>query len=174
MPIIVKENKKDYTPVPEGLHQGVCIDVVELGLVTTQWQGQTYTRRMSEIRWVVEEVDPKTGKQHMLRRRFTESLSKKSALRPFLESWRGKKFTDDELKGFDIEKLIGANCQLQVIHNPGSDGTIYSNVQAVVPIHKNAGRMAVPQDYIRVRDREKQFSEENNNAPVEEEEYVPF
>lgn len=173
MAIIVKDNKKDYTPAPEGLHQAVCIDVVELGLVTSSYQGKSYTARKSEIRWVIEAVDPKTGKQHMLLRRFTESLSKKSALRPFLESWRGKKFTDEELKGFDIEKLIGANCQLQVIHNPGNDGEVYSNIQAVVPVHRNAARMVVPADYIRVKDREKEFAAEAAAAEPEEE-YVPF
>lgn len=174
MAIIVKDNKKEYTPAPEGLHQAVCIDVVELGLVTTNWQGKSYTSRKSEIRWVIEEVDPKTGKQHMLLRRFTESLSKKSALRPFLESWRGRKFTDEELKGFDIEKLVGANCQLQVIHNLSNDGDTYANVQAVVPMHKNAARMAVPPDYVRVKDREQQAGAESAAAPAEEEEYVPF
>lgn len=173
MAYIIKDNKKEYTPAPEGLHQAVCIDVVELGLVTTQYKGAPYTRRCSEIRWVIEEKDPKTGKPHMLLRRFTESLSTKGHLRPFLESWRGKKFTNEELKGFDIEKLVGANCQIQVIHNISNDGETYANVQAVVPIHKNAGRMAVPSDYIRVKDREQQANGDHG-ATVEEEEYVPF
>lgn len=174
MAYIIKDNKKEYTPAPEGLHQAVCIDVVELGLVTTQYQGKPYTRRCSEIRWVIEAIDPKTNKQHIVLRRFTESLSTKGHLRPFLEAWRGKKFTNEELKGFDIEKLIGANCQLQIIHNIGNDGETYSNVQAVVPMHKNAARMAVPADYIRVQDREKQFGEESASVAAQEEEYVPF
>jgi hypothetical protein len=175
MAYIIKDNKKDYTPAPEGLHQAVCIDVVELGLVTTQYKGEPYTRRCSEIRWVIEAVDPKTGKQHMLLRRFTESLSTKGHLRPFLESWRGKKFTSEELNGFDIDKLVGANCQIQVIHNLASDGTTYANVQAVVPIHKNAARMAAPSDYIRVKDRDKEYSSNGHGeAGAVEEEYVPF
>lgn len=174
MAIIVKDGKKEYTPAPEGLHPGVCIDVVELGLVTTQYKGQDYTRRMSEIRWVIEDIDPKTGKQHMLRRRFTESLGAKSSLRPFLEGWRNKKFTNEELKGFDIDKLVGVNGQVQVIHNIGSDGTVYDNVQNVLPIARNAARMAVPSDYVRVKDREQEFNATNSNDAVAEEEYTPF
>lgn len=177
MSYIIKDNKKEYTPAPEGLHQAVCIDVVELGLVTTQYKGQPYTRRMSEIRWVIEEIDPKTGKQNMIVRRFSESLHENSHLRPFLESWRGKKFTPDELKGFDIDKLVGANCQIQVIHNIGNNGTVYANIQAVVPISPKAARMAVPSDYVRVKDRPDQ--QESNGAVYNEsqqhaEEYVPF
>ena len=32
----------------------------------------------------------------------------KAVLRQTLETWRGKKFTVDELRGWDLEKLIGA------------------------------------------------------------------
>jgi len=48
-------------------------------------------------------------------------------------------------------------------------------VQAVVPIGKGMPKMAVPSDYVRVCDREKQFSNGSSakSAPVEDE-YVPF
>jgi hypothetical protein len=176
MAYIIKDSKKEYTPAPQGLHQAVCIDVVELGLVTTQYKGEPYTRRCSEVRWVIEDMDPKTGKQIMVTKRYTESLHKKATLRLHLESWRGRKFTDEELKGFDIEKLIGANCQLQIAHNITSDGDVYANIQAVVSVHRNAARMAVPQDYVRVKDREeKKYPGESTGAVAEsEEEYVPF
>lgn len=170
MAYIIKEKKKEYGTAPEGVFQAVCIDVVELGLVTTTFKGEPYTRRMSEIRWLLEEVDEKTGKPFMVLRRFTESLSKKSALRPFLESWRGKAFTSEELDGFDIEKLVGANAQIQIIHNPGSDGTVYANVKGAMPIHKNAGKIAVPQDYIRVKDRE---GNGNGHQEIDDED-IPF
>lgn len=170
MPYIIRDKKRDYTPAPEGMFQAVCIDVVELGLVTTQYKGEPYTRRMSEIRWVLEENDPKTGKPFMVLRRFSETLSPKGNLRPFLESWRGKKFTNEELDGFDIEKLIGANCQIQIIHNIGSDGTTYANVKAAMPLHKNAAKMAVPEDYERVCDRDGS----SNGTPQIDDEDIPF
>lgn len=175
MSYIVKDSKKEYTPAPEGLHQAVCIDVVDLGIQKTQYGDQVKI----EVRWVIEEIDPKTGKQHMILRRFTPSLHKKANLRSVLESWRGKKFSDEELKGFDIEKLIGANCQIQVCHNITSEGDTYANVQAVVPIHRNAAKMAIPTDYIRVQDREERQYEpargtQKTNGAEPEEEYVPF
>lgn len=172
MPYIVKDNKKDYTPAPEGLHQAVCIDVVDLGIQHTQYGDQVKI----EIRWVLEEIDPKTKMQYMVLRRFTPSLHKKSNLRPMLEAWRGRKFTDEELKGFDIEKLIGANCQIQVCHNISSEGDTYANVQAVVPLSKGAARMSVPPDYVRVAERAKRAEFERNpdGQKVEDEEYTPF
>lgn len=173
MSYIVKDNKKDYTPAPEGLHQAVCIDVVDLGIQHTQYGDQVKI----EIRWALEEIDPKTKVQYMVLRRFTPSLHKKSNLRPMLEAWRGRKFTDEELKGFDIEKLIGANCQIQVCHNISSEGDTYANVQAVVPISKGVSRMGIPDGYVRVAERAKRDEFERNpngnSAPVEDE-YVPF
>lgn len=172
MSYIVKDTKKEYTPAPEGLHQAVCIDVVDLGIQKTQYGDQVKI----EVRWVIEEVDPKSGKQHMVLRRFTPSLHKKANLRGVLESWRGRKFTDEELKGFDIEKLIGANCQLQVCHNMSSEGDTYANVQAVVPMHKNAAKMAVPEDYVRVALREDQHQRpsSSNGEASDGDEYTPF
>jgi hypothetical protein len=175
MSYIIKAKNREYTPAPEGLHQAVCIDVVDLGIKKTKYGDQVKI----DLRWVIEEIDPKTNMQHMVHREFTPSLGKKSHLRPFLECWRGRKFTEEELKGFDIEKLLGANCQLQIAHNIGDEGDIWANVIAVVPIGKNAARMAVPPDYIRVAEREHRAELErhpdgNGNGRVQEEEYVPF
>ena len=65
----------------------------------------------------------------------TASLSEKSALRQFIVSWRGRPLTSNELDaGFDLEKLIGANCQLQIIHQLGRDGKTYANIGAILPI----------------------------------------
>jgi hypothetical protein len=151
MSIIAKKVKID--PAPEGLHQSVCIDVVDKGMQETGFGGMAHK---IQLRWFIEELNPKTGKPYMVSRKFTNSLHEKSALRPFLESWRGRKFTPEELDGFDLEKLIGANCQLQIIHNIKEGGEVYSNVQAIVPPAKLAPKLAVPVDYVRQCDREKQ------------------
>ncbi|MHA1379626.1 MAG: hypothetical protein ACTSRG_14730 [Candidatus Helarchaeota archaeon] len=45
------------------------------------------------------------------------SLHAKATMRKFLESWRGKKFTKEELEGFDLQKILGKPCQLQIIHS---------------------------------------------------------
>jgi len=58
------------------------------------------------------------------------SLGKKANLRADLESWRGQAFTDDELKGFDISKLLGVYCMVTVKHDKKEDKT-YTNVASV-------------------------------------------
>lgn len=165
MPLLAKAKAGDFTAAPEGLWPAVCCDVVDLGMVMNAQWGE---KHMIKIIWQLEEIDPKSKKPFIVIRRFGLSLSEKSHLRPILESWRGKKFTTEELAGFDLEKLIGANCQVQVIHNILKDGAVFANVQAVVPVAKNATMLKV-RDYVRVSERKA-----DDQAPVEDEEYSPF
>jgi hypothetical protein len=73
-------------------------------------------------------------------------------LRAVLESWRGKKFTDAELDGFDLEKLLGANCQIHAAHDVGADGNTYANVTLVLPPVKGAAKL-VAEGFTRLQDR---------------------
>jgi hypothetical protein len=164
---MAKSNKTDFTPAPEGLHPAVCVDVIDLGMVTTQW-GESH---QIKIRWQLEDDDPKTRRPYLVQRQFRNSLHEKSSLRPLLESWRGKKFTEEELKGFDLERLLGANCQLQIIHRITGEGGTFANVQAIVACGKRQTKL-VARDYVREKDRIK-----NANAISESEEIddsVPF
>lgn len=147
MPIYASKTIID--PVPEGLWPAVCCDVVDMGIVDWGFGPQVKIK----ICWQLEEINPKTGKRYLVSQAYTPSLHEKSKLRPILESWRGKKFTKDELKKFDIEKLIGACCQLSITHNIKDGGETYANVQAAVPPARNAGKIYVEDDYVRFKDR---------------------
>ena len=151
MSIVAKDSSRNWTPAPEGLHQGVCVDVIDMGMVQTQW-GEKHKVR---IVWQIEEVNPETSKRFDVSSFFGLSLSEKSRLRPTLEAWRGRKFSKEELEGFDLEKLIGAACQIQIVHNISDEGKVYGNVQAIVPAAKGQVKIS-PQDYVRAKDREKQ------------------
>jgi hypothetical protein len=148
MAFYVSDNGKDFTPAPEGLHPGVCVDVVDKGMVTGKWGAKP----KCQLRWQIEERDPETGKRFLVVSQYTSSLNEKATLRAVLESWRGRKFTPEELKKFDLETLIGANCQIQIVHNLGDNGKTYANVQAVVRAAKGAPPVEA-EDYVRDKDR---------------------
>jgi hypothetical protein len=133
--VVSDKGGSDYEPIPAGTHHAVCYRIWDLG---TQDGGKFDPRRQILIAWELPdqriEVDgddlPKS-----LSRRFTHSLHKKSALRPFLEMWRGRAFTEQEAQGFDLENLIGANCMLQVMHKE-NNGKTFANVMAAMPLMK--------------------------------------
>lgn len=166
MPIIAKDSGGDFTPAPEGLWPGVCVDVVDLGMLDSQF-GPTH---QIELRMVlVAEPALPTGKPHMAVRRFTLSLGEKSNLRPFLESWRGRKFTPEELAGFDLEKLIGACGQFQIIHTVSKKGKTYGKIQTAVPYPRGMEKMLLPLDYIRQCERDRRAAIENEaNGPADD------
>ena len=61
----------------------------------------------------------------------SNTLGKKATLRKLLEGWRGKAFTDEELKdGFDLSKLVGLGCQLVIQPNSNNNPKVMSIAKA--------------------------------------------
>lgn len=176
MPIYVSgKNQKDFTPAPEGLHQAVCVDVVDKGMVDTFYQGKpTGLKHKIQIRWQITEIEPESGKPFLILSTYTASLHPKAILCQQLEAWRGKKFTESEIERFDVEMLIGVNCQLSVVHNKAGD-TTYANVNAIVPLGKGMDEIKSI-NYERVKDREGESGSNNTdlNKPDPEDEDLPF
>ena len=104
--------------IPEGVYSAICTRLVDLGDQYNKMFGSTARKIMIcwEIPAVTIDIDD-VPMPKMISREFTLSLGKKSALRPFLESWRGKAFTDTDLTGFDLKNILGKSCQIQIIHN---------------------------------------------------------
>ena len=57
---------------------------------------------------------------------YTASLSEKANLRRDLEGWRGRAFTPEELKGFDVFNVLGVPCQVTVTHNDKGKARVVS------------------------------------------------
>ena len=62
--------------------------------------------------------------------RYTASMSEKANLRKALESWRGKKFTDDEAERFDVSAILGKPCMLMITQTTKGE-KVYSNITAI-------------------------------------------
>lgn len=118
----------DFKPHPEGIHPAVCVDVIDLGLVETEFQGQR--RVVNKVR-VVFESEQKTdeGKNCIITKTFTASLHAKAKLAEFLGKWRGRPVVPGE--SIDLAKLVGANCTLVISHQQNMVGTTYASIDAV-------------------------------------------
>lgn len=145
MPIIAKDTGGgEFTPHPEGMHQMVCIDVIDNGIVTTAF-GE---KHKITIRWQSEERNAK-GHRLTVQKRYTLSLHEKAGLRQDLQAWRGRPFTAEEARGFDVEKLLGVNALVNVIHKKAEDGKVWANVAAVSPLMRGMAPITPDPEYVR-------------------------
>ena len=145
MAIIASAKSGNFVPVSEGVHTAVCIWVIDLG---DQYSEKfDNTSRKVQLTWEIPdetiEIDGEQ-KPRVISKEYTLSLNEKAVLRQHLEAWRGKKFSEEELKGFDLANIIGASCQLQVLHN--SKG--YANVGSIMALPKGMEKLTPHNDTI--------------------------
>lgn len=127
--------------ISAGTVQAVCFAVFDLGLQDTGFkseEGDPVIQHKIKVGFEVNETIPEgkyQGKRATIYKDYTLSLSEKANLRKDLESWRGQAFTDKELEGFDVEKLVGTNAMLSIIHKD-SKGKTYANIATVGKLMK--------------------------------------
>lgn len=154
MAIIAKQGgESSFTPVSEGLHPAVCWAVVDLGI---QQKGGLYPGEAHQVYLGFEVLDQqiefeKDGQKQVGPMRIgitlTNSLGEKAKLRKFLEKWRGRAFTEDELKGFDLTTIAGHPCQILVTHAHKGDRT-YANVENILGWPKGTPRPPAPESLL--------------------------
>lgn len=135
MPSFVQSmGESDFTPIPAGTYVGRCYQVVNIGLQASgPWAPKNkhyiaFEVPSERITWKDKEQVEHEGPA-IIGSRYTSSLSPKAILRQHLESWRGRRFTDDELANFDLFNLIGAPALISVVHS--EDGK-YANITALM------------------------------------------
>lgn len=124
-------NKGNYTPPPADVHLACCVGVYDMGTQVTNFGAKKQVKLVWELDCLKD-----NGQRYTISKDFTPSMNEKAALRKLIESWSGKKLTDEQSKEFDIGTLLGKSCQLQVIHNGE-----YANVGAIIKLPANAQPM---------------------------------
>lgn len=133
----------DFTPAPEGTHFGVCDMVVDLGMQKTSYQGVESVKHQIYIRWQIPAertswTDANGDKQEgpvVIGKTYTASLGEKANLRKDLQSWRGRAFSDEELKAFDVSRLLNVGAMIAIVHNH-KEGKTYANIGAISGLPK--------------------------------------
>ena len=145
----------NFKRVPAGVFIGRCFSLIDLGTQLSTGQFGEKLQHKIRIGWelfgedengeqLTVEVDGKTMPM-TISKSYTVSLHEKAGLRKDLAAWRGKDFTDEEARGFDVSKLIGAYCMVNVTTSE-TNGKTYSNVAGLTPLPgalKNAKPAAV-------------------------------
>ncbi len=130
--IVATQGTNEFPKVPTGVHNARCVRVIDLGTQRNDYGGNITYKRQVLIIWEVP--DQMANDVPMTISKFyTLSLHEKSNLGMDLVSWRGRPFTEQEKQGFDITKLIGVPCQINVMHNDNGK----EKVSSVMPLGKD-------------------------------------
>lgn len=131
-----KPEGSDFPIMEEGVRLAICYGLFDIGTqYSKKWDKDT---RQVIIVWEIPEekiIIKDEAKPRAISNRYNLSLHEKAQLRKHLEAWRGKAFTEEELKGFDLKNILGKACQIQIIHNT-QDGKIYANISAIMALPK--------------------------------------
>lgn len=166
------EDSGDFPHVlaPKGIHEAVICDVVDRGMVETEWKGEKQTKRKVSIHFLLDKEIPKkwtdpvsgdeidtgplAGRPFGLQLWATASLHPRAKLRGIIESVLDEKFDENEVFELDVEEaLLGKQVTVVITHNKSKkNGKTYANVDNVVP--NEGGSVPVPDDYVRFEDRD--------------------
>lgn len=152
-----------FTPHPEGQYAAVCVDVVAMGDKVDAFPGSPpkISAKCALVFRSGERND--TGEDIDISAEFTVSMYETAALRKFLESWRGKSYTEEQAKqGVPVHKLVSVGALLSVEHKKSAAGRTYAKIKSISPLPK---QMTAPEltGYERApfwADRKKAYAEE--------------
>jgi len=138
--IISEKNtgSKDFRIPDSGNYLGRLFSIIDLGTHTTEFEGVVNQQHKIMVTFELHGEDSNgplliDGKPLVVNKRYTLSLHEKSTLRGDLEAWRGKKLAAEELKSFDLSKLLDKWAMVNVIHNEYK-GKTYSNISGLSQI----------------------------------------
>jgi hypothetical protein len=136
MPIIMPE-QQTFEKAPSGSHIATCYQIVDLGSQISPFtddKGEHKVSRKIRIVWELPNALMADGRPFTIGKEYTFSSSEKSNLVTDINAWRGKPFTPAEFGAFDIEKLIGKSCFLQVTDATSKQGKPYTKVNAIMAL----------------------------------------
>tara|TARA_R110002074_G_scaffold67090_1_gene158225 strand:- start:243 stop:836 length:594 start_codon:yes stop_codon:yes gene_type:complete len=132
MTIIAKSTETSYPKVPIGVHKARCVKVIDLGTQKQEYGGEISWKRQILVIWELPE-ELNNDQPMTISKFYTLSLHEKSNLGKDLTSWRGRPFTETEKQGFDVTKLIGVTCQVNVMHKDNGK----EDISSIMPLGKD-------------------------------------
>jgi hypothetical protein len=148
-PVNARNEDKPFPVHPEGQFAARCVDVIDLGESVSSFPGtQPYIAQKVALAFWTGETDPnpevKQDGPVTVVMEFTLSMGEKANLRKFLQSWRGKAYTDEQAKeGVPVDKLYGAAALVSVEQFTSKAGRKYARISSIAPLPKQMAS-AVP------------------------------
>ncbi len=134
MPIVQSSGGSEFELAPEGTHTGRCYKLLDLGTQQGEWQGMpTYPARQVYLQWELPDELTKDGKPYTVGQFVKLAAGDKSTLTKITQACLGEKSS----KGFDANKLVGASCNLSIVHEQKADGSTKAKITGYVQLKKS-------------------------------------
>ena len=135
--------------IEAGTHPAVCYGIIDIGEQYNEKYDKASRKCVVMFELPGETFTDKDGneKSRTMSQTYTMSLNEKSALYKDLVNWRGKPFTDDELRGFNLRNIIGVPCLLSIVHTE-RNGSTYANINGIMKMPKGMGNIIPSYDEI--------------------------
>ena len=124
---IEKTNFVDFPKCPDGQHIAKLVGIFDLGTQPVVYEGKTKMSPRIYLQFeVYAELEDGTyakdqdGHFFMVGIEYTASLSNRSKLLPFINSWRGKPLEDQDFP-FRFSRMLGKYALLSVVNNENKD-----------------------------------------------------
>jgi hypothetical protein len=117
----------EFKHAEPGTVNAVLVELIDLG---TQVDKMGKKSRKVRLGWEIDQrMDD--GRPFKVYSTFNNNINPIAALGGFLENWRGVAFTEDQLKNFDLSKLLGQTCLLTLVREGD-----FTNVKAATKLPK--------------------------------------
>lgn len=152
MSLVAKsEGSSNFIPVPTGMHLARCYRIIDLGTQKSEYMGKERQLHKMMLQFEVHgedlEGNPTTtpkGDPMTVSKNYTVTLSEKSNLRKDLQTWRGRDFTPDELRGFELKNVLGQWAMISVVETE-NNGNVYTNIANINPVPATIKKNGLPE-----------------------------
>jgi hypothetical protein len=152
MSFIVEDTGGNFERCPPGMHLARCYRIIDVGTQKSEYMGEVKYLHKIMLGWEIHGSDENgkalkmmDGRPFAIFKNYTLAWSDKANLRIDLQAWRGKAFTQEEMRKFDLQNILGAWCMLNIIERQGQNGITYSNVSSVTPVPSVIKQSGLPE-----------------------------
>jgi hypothetical protein len=138
--------KTQHELITIGMHQAVCCQIHNLGFQSFKGGAPSLSPKCALIFEVDQKMSSGTlaGKPMVIAKTFPMFMGNNakgaaSALKVFIQGWRGRPLTEAELQNFSLRQVLSRPCILMIAHVPKLDGTMKADIVSILPAPPGVG-----------------------------------
>jgi hypothetical protein len=145
-----QKSESSFPPIEPGSYHAICYGVIDIGTRETVYGNDKKNSHQVVLQFEipseriqVERDGKKVDLPKGASKTYLLSLSEKSKLYEHLAQWRGIPFTKEQLAGFDLFSICGANCLLQILNGVSEkDKKTFAYISGIMKLMKGMSKLS--------------------------------